>query len=127
MQRLKNNENANTRAKALLLDSVGKAKHQPNEGKYPGTYRDTYFGDINITLKNDKLWFASQRSPQLKGYLLPYKKDIFYIKWQNPEIDGEALVNFKLATNGQVCASDLEAAIPNGGSNFDGLLFVKMK
>src|SRR5690606_4257084 len=38
-----------------------------------GTYKDNWFGEVDIFEKDGKTWFKSARSPKLIGEMLPYK------------------------------------------------------
>jgi hypothetical protein len=69
------------------------------------------------------LWFAAQRSPQLRGLLLPYEGNTFFIRWQNPEIDADTFVLFKKGSASQADTFTLEDAVTGMGLNFDSLLF----
>ncbi len=91
--------------------------------KYTGTYHDKWFGNISITLRNNRLWFTSQRSAQFKGWLYPYQKDTFVFKWQNPEIDADTFVLFD---NGNKKTITLQSIVAGEGYNFESLLFEKL-
>jgi len=84
-----------------------------------GTYHSIWFGDIIVTVRGGQLYFASQRSPQLRGVLYSYAKDTFLIRWENPEIDADSFVHFGI-TGGKRTIT-MEAAVPGNGFNFEGL------
>lgn len=62
---------------------------------YTGTYRDNWFGDVQISEKNGKLWFHAVRSPKLTGELFFYKNNTFIVKWKNRSFDADAYVTFQ--------------------------------
>jgi CubicO group peptidase (beta-lactamase class C family) len=123
------NELTATRLKDSLFSEVTRrqATYHPDLRPFAGTYHDRWFGNVTISIRKDRLWFAAQRSPQLRGFLLPYQGDSFFIRWQNPEIDADTFVLFKKGNAGQADAFTLDNAIKGMGFNFDDLLFNKMK
>ena len=116
-----------------VKDSINKELSQEqltfhaNAKQFVGLYHDKWFGNIMISIRDGKLWFTAQRSPQLRGFLLPYKNDTFFIRWQNPEIDADSFVLFKKGSTGKFDAMTLQAAVPNLGYNFDNLYFQKIR
>ncbi len=101
--------------------------YHPDVKQFVGIYHDKWFGNITISIRNNRLWFAALRSPQLRGFLLPYKNNTFFIRWQNPEIDGDTFVLFTKGGARQADAITLQAAVPDAGYNFDNLLFQRVK
>ncbi|MBB6130964.1 serine hydrolase [Mucilaginibacter lappiensis] len=125
LTRSQNNEKKTAERKA----EVWKQVHQEQGNKisdikkYTGNYHDKWFGNISITLRYNRLWFASQRSSQFKGWLYPYQKDTFVFKWQNSEIDADTFVLFG---NGNKRTITLQSIVAGGGYNFESLLFEKL-
>jgi len=68
---------------------------------YTGTYRDQWFGDVIISVKNGKLWFDSRRSPKLTGEMFAYKGNSFVVKWRDRSMDADAFVIFSLDMEGK--------------------------
>jgi hypothetical protein len=66
-----------------------------------GTYRDAWFGDVNVSVKNGKLWFDSKRSPKLTGEMFTYKGNSFVVKWRDRSMDADAFVIFSLDMEGK--------------------------
>ncbi|MEJ7588063.1 MAG: DUF3471 domain-containing protein [Ferruginibacter sp.] len=82
------------------------ARQKTTNGRYDtslftGTYTDNWFGDIEISVKNGKLWFDSKRSFFLTGEMLPYKGNTFIAKWTDRSMDADAFVQFDLDNNGR--------------------------
>jgi hypothetical protein len=71
-----------------------KAKVKLELNNYVGTYKDNWFGNITITEKKGKMYFNSERSPQLAGELFYYKDNIFAVKWFNRSFNADALLTF---------------------------------
>jgi hypothetical protein len=113
--------------KDSIFNEVNAAKStlHPDAQQFVGIYHDKWFGNVTISIYNNQLWFAAQRSPQLRGFLVPYKDNTFFIRWQNPEIDADAFVLFTKGNAGRGDAITLQAAVPGMGYNFDNLLFKK--
>jgi CubicO group peptidase (beta-lactamase class C family) len=75
------------------------AENQKNKVKvetknYMGTYTDNWFGNITISEKNGKMYFNSERSPQLAGEIFFYKDNTFAVKWFNRSFNADALITF---------------------------------
>lgn len=118
-----------TRLKDSLFNEVTQRQStdHPDLRPFAGTYHDQWFGNVTISIRNDRLWFAAQRSPQLRGFLLPYQGNTFFIRWQNREVDADTFVLFKRGNAGQADAFTLENAVNGMGFNFDDLLFLRTK
>lgn len=72
-----------------------KNKITADNTKYTGTYTDNWFGEIVISEKKGKLYFASKRSPQLTGEMFFYKDNNFVVKWNNRYFHADAHVIFE--------------------------------
>ena len=102
---------------------------QINLDLYAGTFKDNWFGEIVISKKNNKLWFASKRSPKLTGELLFYKGNTFIVKWNDRSMDADAFVMFELDNSGEASAIKMKAISPMTDFSFDfhDLDFFKVK
>ena len=87
--------------------------------QYAGTYRDVWFGDVMISVKNGKYWFDSKRSPKLTGELFPYKGNSFVVKWRDRSMDADAFVNFGLDINGKGATITMRPISPLTDFSFD--------
>ncbi len=75
------------------------AENQKNKVKveaknFTGTYKDNWFGNITISEKKGKMYFNSERSPQLAGEIFFYKDNTFAVKWFNRSFNADALITF---------------------------------
>ena len=86
---------------------------------FTGTYNDKWFGDVNITTKNEGLWFASEKSPRLNGYITPYKANTFIVKWTDRSFDADAYIMFNMDRNGKANGFTMEAISPLTDFSFD--------
>ncbi|MEP6928975.1 MAG: serine hydrolase, partial [Flavobacterium sp.] len=68
--------------------------------KIVGTYKDNWFGEITISEKKGKLYFASKRSPQLAGEISFYKDGNYVVKWNNAFFHADAHLLFKYDEKG---------------------------
>ena len=86
---------------------------------YTGSYRDAWFGDVIISVKNGKLWFDSKRSPKLTGEMFPYKGNSFVVKWRDRSMDADAFVIFALDMEGKGSAISMRPISPLTDFSYD--------
>ncbi|MES2329529.1 MAG: serine hydrolase [Bacteroidota bacterium] len=86
---------------------------------FMGTYRDEWFGDVVISIKNGKPWFDSKRSPKLSGEMLPYKGSTFIAKWIDRSMDADAYVMFSLDADGKPVGIKMKPISPLTDFSFD--------
>ena len=67
-----------------------------------GTYKDAWFGDIDIVKTKEKIIFKSIRSSQLMGEVLFYKENTYVVKWNNRYMHADAFLYFTFDINGKV-------------------------
>ncbi|WP_264565193.1 serine hydrolase [Flavobacterium sp. N3904] len=68
---------------------------------YIGIYKDNWLGEIVISEKKGKLFFASRRSQQLSGELFLYKDKNLVVKWNNPYFQADAHLFFEFDATGK--------------------------
>ncbi|MFV5688373.1 serine hydrolase [Flavobacterium sp. ZT3R25] len=68
---------------------------------FTGIYNDKWFGDITLSQKKGKLYFASKRSPQLSGEVFFYKENNFVVKWNNAYFHADAHLFFECDATGK--------------------------
>ncbi|MEO6405424.1 MAG: serine hydrolase [Ferruginibacter sp.] len=109
-----------------LMDSIWKKieSAQAADGKtdlsfYTGTYKDPWFGDVVISVKNGKPWFDSKRSPKLTGEMFHYKGNTFVVKWNDRSMDADAFVNFSVDEDGKATGMKLKAVSPLTDFSYD--------
>ena len=86
---------------------------------YTGTYRDQWFGDVIISVKNGKLWFDSKRSPKLTGEMFAYKGNSFVVKWRDRSMDADAFVIFSLDMDGKGAGITMRPISPLTDFSYD--------
>lgn len=112
------------------IDSVQKANTSKKDfAAYTGTYTDNWFGDVEITISNGKLFFASVRSKILAGEMFAYKGNSFIVKWNDRSLDADAFVKFELDNEGKAIGIKMEAISPltDFSYDFQDLDFVRKK
>jgi CubicO group peptidase (beta-lactamase class C family) len=109
------NEGINTKMQEQLAKAGGKFDATP----YLGTYRDKWFGDITISVKEGKAWLASQRSPRLNGELFPYKGNTLIVRWTDRSLDADAYVVFSTDMDGKPNGIKMNALSPLTDFSFD--------
>lgn len=87
------------KAQAVLSDAISPVTNkQPSLplAKYVGTYRDAWYGDIEITIIDNELFIDMSRSEVLKGPLRKYNGDKFVAVWPNRTLKADAFVTFMI-------------------------------
>ncbi len=92
---------------------------KPDLKKYTGVYKDPWFGEVEISLKNGNLYFASKNSPRMAGNMFYYKGNTFVIKWNDRSMDADAFAVFGTDFNGDPATIKMEAISPLTDFSFD--------
>ncbi len=100
---------------AQLSKAGGKFNFQP----YLGTFRDVWFGDIEISIKNGKAWLDCKRSPKLSGEVLPYKGNSLIVRWVDRTLDADAYLMFTTDMDGNPSGLTMKAISPLTDFSFD--------
>ena len=117
---LQRNASQSDAATKAIWSTVAKANSKHiNHSDYIGTYKDNWFGNIKIFEKNNKLWFASVRSPKLTGEMFFYKANTFAIKWNYQDMPADALAMFTLDEEGKAVRIKMRGISPNIDFSFD--------
>ncbi|WP_067148601.1 serine hydrolase [Pseudotamlana agarivorans] len=97
---------------------------------YIGSYKDPWLGTVEISNKENKLWFESLRSPKLSGPMYFYKANTFAVKWTDFGMpDTDAFVMFQLDEEGKAIGFKMKGISPITvpSNNYPDLDFTKMK
>ena len=86
---------------------------------YVGRYKDNWFGEVEILMKDGKLWFESKRSPKLNGPMYFYKATTFVIKWEYDDMNADAFATFSLNEEGKGTGITMKGISPNIDFSFD--------
>ncbi len=90
-----------------------------NLANFTGTYQDPWLGEVEITVANGKLWFASKRSYRLNGSMYLYKGNTFIAKWTDRSLEADAFVSFGLDDQGKANTFTMKAISPLTDFSFD--------
>ena len=94
-------------------------KTKVNQQNYIGTYKDSWFGKIEIFVKNNQMWFKSLRSPKLNGPMSFYEANTFAIKWEYQDMNCDALATFTVDEKGKAKSIKMKGISPNMDFSFD--------
>jgi len=112
-----------------INDEIDSASEKPESTIYTGSYSDKWFGEMEVMLKNGKMWLDSKQSKKLKGEMFYYKGNTFVVKWIDRSMDADAFVIFNLDKEGNANGCRMEAISPMTDFSYDfhDLEFIKMK
>jgi len=74
---------------------------------YSGTYKDTWFGNIEIINTTKGLLISSDKMITLQGKLEPFNDHSFVVRWNNKNAANDAFIHFKVNVNDNVTSFDL--------------------
>ena len=77
------------------------SKSQIKNEQILGTYTDSWFGDVVISIEGKSLRVFCKTSPRLKGELIPYSPNVMIAKWDDRSYDADVFVNFQFDENGK--------------------------
>lgn len=86
---------------------------------YAGSYRDPWYGEVEVTLEGDRLGMRFGASPLLAGRMQHWQHDTFLVKWDERTLNGDAFVTFSLDPDGAVREARMEAASELTDFSFD--------
>ncbi|HEY7289635.1 MAG TPA: serine hydrolase [Vicinamibacterales bacterium] len=87
--------------------------------QYAGTYRDAWYGDIQIKQDNGKLTMTFSHTPALVGDLEHWQYDTFVARWKDRELRADAFVSFALKPDGSIDRASMAAVSPATDFSFD--------
>ncbi|MCU0622090.1 MAG: serine hydrolase, partial [Gemmatimonadales bacterium] len=70
--------------------------------RYVGTYRDRWYGDVEVRAEGDGLVIRFTRTPALVGDLQHWQFDTFLARWRDRELRADAYVTFQLDHTGAI-------------------------
>jgi CubicO group peptidase (beta-lactamase class C family) len=87
--------------------------------RYAGTYRDAWYGDIDIAQDGDGLSIDFTRNPDLIGEVVHWQYDTFLIRWRKRELRADAFITFTLTPGGAVDHATIVPASPAVDFSYD--------
>lgn len=89
---------------------------------YAQTYRDDWYGDIEIKRNDDKparLKIQFSRTGDLAGTLEHYQYNTFIIRWHDRSLNADAFINFQIDNEGEVEQATIERVSSMTDFSFD--------
>ncbi|MEZ5759155.1 MAG: serine hydrolase [Emcibacteraceae bacterium] len=86
---------------------------------YVGLYRDPWFGDVRISIKDGGLYFTAMRSRKLKGPLSAFKFNTFKAIWEDRSFKADAYAMFSTDFEGRVNGLKMKAISPLTDFSYD--------
>jgi len=117
MQAMQTNRDSITTDVWKQVEAMKKTKINPLD--YIGVYEDKWFGQIEVFLKGDQLWFKSYRSPKLNGPMNYYNANTFAIQWEYQDMNCDAFALFSLDENGTAQRIMMKGISPDIDFSFD--------
>ncbi len=114
----KQQESAASKAEAMQ-DADGDGTVFLPLAAYAGTYKDSWFGHVDITLEGDTLRFTSRKSPQMVGRLEPFSGHRFIVRWDNRKLEADAWAKFEDDFTGEITGMQMKAVSDDTDSSFD--------
>ncbi|MFK5894352.1 MAG: serine hydrolase [Pseudomonadota bacterium] len=90
-----------------------------NLSRYAGTFKDSWFGDVEISENNGVLYFRSVRSERLKGEMVAYQHDQFIVRWDDRSLEADAYIKYLSNYNGEPTHFIMKAISPLTDFSFD--------
>lgn len=124
---IKKHENYANESKIKAQKEVDTARSEANQQKvasmplsvYTGTYRDPWFGDIVVSVKNNVLYFKSLRSEKLEGPMEHFNQNSFIVRWTDRSLEADAYVLFGTDVKGNAIDITMKAVSPLTDFSFD--------
>ena len=95
------------------------SRHSLSLKAYAQTYADNWYGDINISFKNNQLSMQFSHTPELKGTLEHYQHNTFIVRWHDRSLEADAFVNFHLNEEGSIEYATMKAVSHATDFSFD--------
>ncbi len=87
--------------------------------RYAGTYRDKWYGDVNVTEQNGKLVMQFAHTPSLLGDLVHWQYETFLVRWRDRSLRADAFVTFQMDAEGKVESARIVPASPAVDFSYD--------
>jgi CubicO group peptidase (beta-lactamase class C family) len=86
---------------------------------YAGTYRDAWYGDMTISIENERPVIRFSATPSLTGDLEYWQYDTFIARWHDRELRADAYVTFHLNPDGSIEQVLMKAVSPATDFSFN--------
>ncbi len=86
---------------------------------YAGRYRDPWYGDVFLEMKEDRLHIRFSHSPALTAPLEHWQHDTFVARWPDRSMDADAFVTFSLNPDGSINRIAMRPVSPSTDFSYD--------
>ena len=119
------------RQEALKFERIARIEQQAQDSRdenstpdlplsaYAGTYRDPWYGKVEITQKGDHLEMNFTHSPQMVGDMSFWQYNTFVVRWRNRELRADAYVTYDLDERGKIKRISMKAISPITDVSYD--------
>lgn len=112
---------------AKIQDTVAQAAAQRDAASrpslslaaYTGRYRDPWYGDVFLEMKDGRLHIRFSHTPLLSAPLEHWQQDTFVARWPERTLDADAYVSFALDPKGKVREIRMEPVSPSTDFSYD--------
>lgn len=119
-ERLKKGSSEAEAVVSAVWEQVERSKAiEADHSNFVGTYKDPWFGKVEIFEKDDALWFKSLRSPKLHGKMSYYQGNTFAIAWEYRDMDCDAFATFQTDETGKATTISMKGISPAIDFSFD--------
>jgi CubicO group peptidase (beta-lactamase class C family) len=120
-QKVRLQNRASTEAIVRSATAARDAGSKPSlpPARYAGTYRDGWYGDIEIVEQGGRLSMRFTHTPALAGDLEHWQHDTFIVRWKDRELRADAYVTFALNPDGSIDQAKMRAVSPDTDFSFD--------
>ena len=87
--------------------------------KYAGTYRDVWYGEIAVDVKDGKGTITFTKTPSLTGSFEHWQYDTFVARWTDRELRADAFITFSFEADGSIRDARMKAVSPATDFSFD--------
>ena len=107
-----------TEQAAIAQRDAGSGTSLPLE-KYTGSYKDAWYGTVNITKEGERLVMNFTHSPGMIGDMEHWQFDSFIVRWRHREFKADAYVTFSLEPDGSIRQVRMKAISPVTDPSYD--------
>jgi CubicO group peptidase (beta-lactamase class C family) len=87
--------------------------------EYTGTYRDAWYGEIDIEKEGSDLVIRFSRSADLVGDMEHWQYDTYLVRWRKRELRADAFITFSLNPDGSILRALMKPASPAVDFSYD--------
>ncbi|MEI6895412.1 MAG: serine hydrolase [Colwellia sp.] len=128
-KRLQNIQQEQAKNKRITKEETTKiGKSSISLSSFIGTYQDPWFGQVNISIIDEQLYFQSLKSIRMKGKMTVKGQEHFLVRWDDRTLEADAVVNFNLDSSNNAQGFTMEPNSSTVDASFDyiDLIFTRI-